>query len=152
MRNPPLPSMGKTHHTGALRFKDDTKGWMLPRILADSRPRIGDRWAGRRDALLGAGLVASLPVAMLSTFWLLSPVSRSILPTLGLELGASAIALGLLWLPWSRLPAQWLLVCPAILAVTLASSASLDRVVVSDYVGFITVSFLYIGLTQSRLV
>lgn len=153
MRNLPLSTMGKSHVADAFRFRDDTKGWMMPRVLADdSYPKMGSRRAGRRDALLGAGLVGSLPVAMLSTFWLLSPVSHSIFWALGLELAASATALGLLSLPWSRLSARWLLVFPAIVAVTLIGSASIDRAIASNYLGFITLSFLYIGLTQSRLV
>jgi diguanylate cyclase (GGDEF)-like protein len=43
-------------------------------------------------------------------------------------------------------------VFPLILAATLLATASLDHTFTSSYVGFITVSFIFIGLTQSRLV
>ena len=38
------------------------------------------------------------------------------------------------------------------LGATLLATASLDRTLTASYVGFITVSFIFIGLTQSRLV
>jgi diguanylate cyclase (GGDEF)-like protein len=110
------------------------------------------RRAGRRDAALGAGLVGFLPLAVVSTYWLLAPRSSSLGATLAIDLGASILAVTLLSLPWTRLPAAALLVFPSIVGATLLATASLDRTLAASYVGFITVSFIFIGLTQSRLV
>jgi diguanylate cyclase (GGDEF)-like protein len=110
------------------------------------------RRAGRRDAALGAGLVGFLPLAVVSTFWLLAPRNSDLGATLAIDLGASILAVALLSLPWTRLPAAALLVFPSIVGATLLATASLDRTLAASYVGFITVSFLFIGLTQSRLV
>jgi diguanylate cyclase (GGDEF)-like protein len=110
------------------------------------------RRAGRRDAALGAGLVSFLPLAVLSTFWLLAPRASGLATTLAVALGASVLAVALLGLPWARLPAPALLVFPLIVAATLLVTASLDHAFASSYIGLITVSFIFIGLTQSRLV
>jgi hypothetical protein len=45
-----------------------------------------------------------------------------------------------------------LLVFPGILAASLIATAALDRSLTASYVGFLTIAFLYIGLTQSRLI
>jgi len=107
--------------------------------------------AGRRDALTGAGLVCLLPLVVICTFWLLPRNEGTVEWTLAIGLGASVFALSLLWLPWQRLPASLLLVYPAILAATLIATANLEKTITGSYVGFLTVSFIYIGLTQSRL-
>jgi len=96
-------------------------------------------------------LVGSLPIVVCCTFWLTSSVG-SIPLTLAIEVGATLLALALLLLPWARLPVASLLIFPGIVAATLVGTASLDRTVSASYVGFITVSFLYIGLTQARWV
>ncbi len=115
-------------------------------------PARAHRWnATPRDAVLGAGLVGSLPLIVLCTFWL-HPLTGTIAGALAVEVGASLIALALVFLPWARLPASSLLVFPGILAGALIAAAGLDRSFTASYVGFITLSFLYIGLTQSRLV
>jgi diguanylate cyclase (GGDEF)-like protein len=119
--------------------------------LEQRRNTVGRR-AGHRDVLLGAGLVACLPLVVLCTSWLLPSSGSSVIRTLSIEFGASVLAFSLLWLPWPRLPATLLLVFPGILAATLISTANLDRAMAASYVGFLTVSFIYIGITQSRLV
>jgi diguanylate cyclase (GGDEF)-like protein len=109
------------------------------------------RRAAPRDALLGAGLVGSLPIVVICTFWL-QRSGGSIAGTFALEIGATLLAVALTFLPWSRMPAPSLMMFPGILAATLISTAYLDRSMAASYVGLLTVSFLYIGLTQSRLV
>jgi hypothetical protein len=94
------------------------------------------RRAGYRDALVGAGLVACLPLVVLCTFWLLPFSSSVVIKTLSIEFGTSMLAFSLLWLPWPRLPAALLLVFPGILAATLISTANLDRTIAASYVGF----------------
>jgi diguanylate cyclase (GGDEF)-like protein len=122
---------------------------MAPRPVAGATPR---RLASRRDAVMGAGLVSFLPLTVVSTFWLLSRWDARLATTLGIDLGASVVAVALLWLPWSRLPPWALLVFPSILAATLVSTASFDQNFAASYAGLITLSFIYIGITQSRLV
>ncbi len=95
--------------------------------------------------------MGSLPLVVVCTFWLLPSEGGSILATLGIELFATAIAMSLLWLPWARLPASLLMVFPGILALSLISTAHLQRDLAASYVGFLTISFLYIGITQSRV-
>jgi diguanylate cyclase (GGDEF)-like protein len=121
----------------------------MARVTPPARPH--GRRAAPRDALLGAGLVGSLPIAVVCTFWL-QRSTGPIAGTLAIEISASLLALVLVFLPWSRLPASLLLIFPGILAAALISTAHLDRSLAASYVGFLTVSFLYIGLTQSRLI
>jgi diguanylate cyclase (GGDEF)-like protein len=130
---------------------EDHGAMMLPGLVS-SRLGAGRRRASSRDALLGVGLVASLPVVVICTFSLLPPTHGSVAWSLVTELGASLLAIALLWLPWPRLPALLLMVFPGILAASLIATASLDRSLTASYVGFLTVSFLYVGLTQSRLI
>jgi hypothetical protein len=70
---------------------------------------------------------------------------------LTIEIGAGLIALALLRLPWGRLPASLLLIYPGILAAVLIAAASLERPFTASYIGTVTVAFIYIGITQSRL-
>jgi diguanylate cyclase (GGDEF)-like protein len=124
--------------------------------MASRRPARGAtsprRRAGRRDAVLGAGLVSFLPLAVVCTFWLLAPWDSGLATTLAIDLGASLFAVALLALPWTRLPASALLVFPLVLAATMLATASIDRTFTASYIGFITVAFIFIGLTQSRVV
>jgi diguanylate cyclase (GGDEF)-like protein len=124
--------------------------------MASRRPARGAtsprRRAGRRDAVLGAGLVSFLPLAVVCTFWLLAPWDSGLATTLAIDLGASLFAVALLALPWTRLPASALLVFPLVLGATMLATASIDRTFTASYIGFITVAFIFIGLTQSRVV
>jgi diguanylate cyclase (GGDEF)-like protein len=146
--------MGMTENylVGAVRSAlGDQRPTMPPRRPAHgaATPR---RRAHRRDAALGAGLVSFLPLTVVSTFWLLAPWGHSLATTLTIDFGASLLAIALLGLPWARLPAAALLIFPLILAATMLATASFDRTFTASYIGFITVSFIFIGLTQSRLV
>jgi diguanylate cyclase (GGDEF)-like protein len=134
---------------GVDRRKDDRATTLS--VSQIPKTTLPGRRAAPRDALLGAGLVGALPIVVGCTFWLTSSVG-SIPSTLAIEFGATLLALTLLLLPWSRLPASLLLIFPGIVAATLVASAGVDRTVSASYVGFITVSFLYIGLTQARWV
>src|SRR3984957_12248706 len=136
---------------GAVRSAlDDRMPTVTPRrpTHGGSAPR---RRAGRRDAALGAGLVGFLPLAVVSTFWLLAPGNSGLGATLAIDVGASILAVALLGLPWARLPAAALMVFPSIVGATLLATASLDRTLAASYVGFITGSVIFIGLTQARL-
>jgi diguanylate cyclase (GGDEF)-like protein len=142
----------ETYLLGAVRSALDDHG----PTMASRRPARGAtsprRRAGRRDAVLGAGLVSFLPLAVVCTFWLLAPWDSGLATTLAIDLGASLFAVALLALPWTRLPASALLVFPLVLAATMLATASIDRTFTASYIGFITVAFIFIGLTQSRVV
>jgi diguanylate cyclase (GGDEF)-like protein len=141
-----------------LRRKVPVQDGRPSRFTMGSVPRLEDRRnsprrrAGYRDALIGAGLVTCLPLVVLCTFWLLPSSGSAVVRTLSIEFGASVLAFLLLWLPWPRLPVALLLVFPGILATALVFTANLDRTIAASYVGFLTLSFIYIGITQSRLV
>jgi diguanylate cyclase (GGDEF)-like protein len=142
----------ETYLLGAVRSALDDHG----PTMASRRPARGAtsprRRAGRRDAVLGAGLVSFLPLAVVCTFWLLAPWDSGLATTLAIDLGASLFAVALLALPWTRLPASALLVFPLVLGATMLATASIDRTFTASYIGFITVAFIFIGLTQSRVV
>ena len=72
--------------------------------------------------------------------------------TLAIGIGAGLLALSLLWLPWYRMSASLLLVFPGILAAAIVATANLEGTITASYVGFLTLSFIYIGITQSRLI
>jgi diguanylate cyclase (GGDEF)-like protein len=122
-----------------------------PDPVTERRQRPAARPAGRRDALTGAALVCLFPLVVICTFWLLPHSNGTVAWTLSIGVVASLLALSLLWLPWHRLPAWLLLIFPGILATTLIGTANIERTITASYVGFLTVSFIYIGLTQSRL-
>ena len=125
---------------------------MRPNQAFGQGRRTSGRTAGRRDAVTGVALVGLLPLVVACTFWLLPSNGGTVAWTMAIGIGASLLALLLLKLPWHRLPALLLLVFPGILAGTLIATANLERTITPSYVGFLTVSFIYIGLTQSRLV
>jgi hypothetical protein len=81
-------------------------------------------------------MVASLPVVMICTLWLMPASAGSIVATLAITIGASVLAATLLWLPWSRLPAPALLVFPGILVISLISTATIDQTLAAGYIGF----------------
>jgi diguanylate cyclase (GGDEF)-like protein len=112
---------------------------------------MAGRVAGPRDARTGAGLVCLLPLVVVCTFWLLPPNHGTVAWTLAIGAGASLLSLSLLWLPWYRMSTTLLLVFPGILGATLIATANLERTITPSYVGFLTLSFIYIGITQSRL-
>jgi diguanylate cyclase (GGDEF)-like protein len=64
--------------------------------------------------------------------------------------GVGVIDLGLLSLPWDRCPRWMLLAFPVLLLAGGVVMALLTTGVAADYAGFITLAFLYIGVTQPR--
>jgi diguanylate cyclase (GGDEF)-like protein len=142
----------ETYLVGAVRSAlGDQRPTMAPRRPARA-PASPRRRAVRRDAVLGAGLVGFLPLAVLCTFWLLAPWDSGLAATLAIDLGTTLFAVALLALPWARLPAAALLIFPLTLGATMLATASIDRTFTASYIGFITVAFIFIGLTQSRIV
>jgi len=100
----------ETYLVGAVHSAlDDRMPTVAPRRPVHSAA-APHRSAGRRDAALGAGLVGFLPLAVVSTFWLLAPRNSGLGATLAIDFGASILAIALLGLPWTKLPPAALLV------------------------------------------
>jgi diguanylate cyclase (GGDEF)-like protein len=142
----------ETPIVGAIRTSlDGARTMGVPRVKFQG-PKLPVRRAGRRDASFGACLVGLLPLVTILTFWVSSPWTQGLASTLAIETGATVLAVLLLRLPWARLPALLLLLYPGILAGSLVAAASLERPLAASYIGLVTVSFIYIGITQSRLI
>ncbi|HLN06519.1 MAG TPA: GGDEF domain-containing protein [Acidimicrobiales bacterium] len=103
----------------------------------------------RHGAHLGVGFTAACTFLILCTIWFL-PVSKpdqSVV--LALAGRSTVVALGLLHLPWERLPIRALLVFPAVELTSMLAGALLTHGIYPSYTGFFTVAFVYLGLTQS---
>jgi hypothetical protein len=64
--------------------------------------------------------------------------------------GLAAVDFGFLLLRWDRCAQQMLLIFPVLLLVGEVTLALLTKGVAADYTGFLTLGFVYIGLTQPR--
>ena len=103
----------------------------------------------RRGAHLAVGLSGAWTLVIVCTIWFL-PVkdsARSIV--LALAAGAMVIALGLMRLPWERLPARALRVFPAVGLGSLTIGALLTHGIAESYAGYFTIAFVFMGLTQT---
>lgn len=96
------------------------------------------------------GLVVSFAVGVLGTFWALHPGTATVVATAIVEGSTLVGCAAVLLLPWRRLPQSALLVFPAILVASEAALSLSTRGVSPNYVGFFTLGFVYLGLTQSR--
>ena len=120
---------------------------MRPRPMLEARAS-----PVRRDVLLGAGLVAAFAVALACTSWAVETRGGMVVPALVVA-GSTMIAdIGLLCLPWRRLDPRFEMVFPLLLvgaAITLAVSTD---GLAWNYTGFLTLAFVYVGMTQKRVV
>src|SRR5471032_1714499 len=98
--------MTARHIGDAIQSKRAAVGLAVSRAHSATTKRPATRRANFRDAVLGAALVTSLPVVVLCTFWLLPAHDGAAIGTVAIELCASLLALCLLLLQWSRLPAS----------------------------------------------
>ena len=108
--------------------------------------------ATRRDVLLGAALVASFALMVVCTSWALDSNREAIVPALLVAVSSLVIDAGLLCLPWRRLGGTTLLLFPLVLFAGEIALALSTNGVSSNYTGFFTLAFIYVGLTQDRLV
>ena len=102
----------------------------------------------RHGAHLALGLSGAWTLVIVCTIWLLpvKDADRSIV--LALSAGAMVLALGLTRLPWERLPPRALLVFPALGVGSLMLTALLSRGISPSYTGYLTVAYVFMGLTQ----
>ena len=85
-----------------------------------------------------------------ATVWFLPATPADRMIALGLAAATLLVSLGLLRLPWRRLPARALLVFPALgLAATTCVALSTNGISPA-YMGFFTVAVFYIASTQSE--
>ena len=105
-----------------------------------------------RDVLLGAALVASFALMVVCTSWALDSDRKAIVPALLVAISALAIDGALLCLPWRRLRAPALLLFPLVLMAGAVALSLSTNGVASNYTGFFTLAFIYVGLTQDRVV
>jgi len=104
----------------------------------------------RRDVLLGAGLVAGFAVVVACTSWALDTDAGMVAPALAVAGATVLIDVGLLCLPWRRLRASFEIVFPLLLVAEIVLAVA-TRGVASNYTGFLTLAFVYVGLTQDRV-
>jgi predicted signal transduction protein with EAL and GGDEF domain len=114
--------------------------------LARSGPGLSDQ-----DVLLGFGLVATFCAVVIVTAAALN-LDRDNLRAIAVVIGVTAVVdLGLLVLPRRRFTSRMLLCFPSLLVVgQLALALFVDRGVADNYTGFLTLAFVYVGLTQPR--
>ena len=116
----------------------------------------GEGWRGRvallkawdRDVRLGAGMVAAFCVIVATTTPALHlgiETSRTVVLTV---LGIAIVDFGLLLLRWDRYAQRMLLAFPILLLIGELLLAVYTKGVSADYTGFLTLGFVYIGLTQ----
>ena len=119
---------------------------MRPGAVSGSR-----RAPVKRDVLLGAGLVAGFAVVVACTSWALDTDAGMVAPALAVA-GLTLLAdVGLLCLPWRRLRSSFQMVFPLLLVGAEIALAVATRGVASNYTGFLTLAFVYVGLTQDRV-
>ena len=106
----------------------------------------------RRDALLGAGLVVAFSVVVATTSAVLDGGAGGFTSAPLVAGAAATVGIGLLGLPWRRMPATVLLVFPLVLIGAEAALAVATDGVAANYTGFLTLAFIFVGLTQSRMV
>jgi diguanylate cyclase (GGDEF)-like protein len=99
---------------------------------------------------LGVALTGSLPVVLVSTIWLLRLGERAFALSLLVAAAAFVCAIVLSKLSWEKLSVHALLVFPILIVTALLAIAELVPHVASNYTGFLTLGFAYIGVTQSR--
>jgi diguanylate cyclase (GGDEF)-like protein len=105
---------------------------------------------GQSDVWMGAGLIWAFALIVLSTTWALRSSQDSVRAIFAVVLGAVAADFVLVLLPWKRLPTQVLIVFPLLILGMELSLAATTTGVASDYTGFFTLAFIFIGLTQPR--
>jgi diguanylate cyclase (GGDEF)-like protein len=119
-------------------------------MAGPGRPTGRERWAGQTDVWMGAGLIWMFSLVVLSTAWALRSPGDNMRATVNVVIGAVIADFILLLLPWRRLPTRMLTVFPFLLVAMELALAATTSGFASDYTGFFTLAFIYIGLTQAR--
>lgn len=87
---------------------------------------------------------------MLCTSWVLDRGALG--PAVVVAISTLAVSAALLCLPWRRLTVPWLLLFPLALICGAVALALSTNGVATNYTGFFTLTFIYVGLTQRRSV
>lgn len=104
-----------------------------------------------RRALFGAALVIAFAFVVVVTMMFLVPVGGIREQVFAIQVGAVAVAwASLRAVSGSDPPAVHLLVFPCIVLADLVAIGSVSRPVSTAYVGFVSLVFVYAGLTQRR--
>jgi diguanylate cyclase (GGDEF)-like protein len=103
----------------------------------------------RHGAHLAVAFSAAWTLVIVCTIWFLPVKDSDRSVALALAGGSMVVVLGLLRLPWERLPARALLVFPLVELGSLTIAALLTDGISSSYTGFFTVAFVFMGLTQT---
>jgi signal transduction histidine kinase len=105
----------------------------------------------RRSARFGFVLVAACDALLIATCGFLHLSGA----TLGTTIAIAGASVGLAYLstllPWERLGDEWLFAYPLAILASLVVLAASTSGVAGAYTGFITVAFIYVGLTQGRV-
>ncbi len=95
-------------------------------------------------------MVGLFALVVIGSAWALHAPQATISAIVDVFVGAVLADIVLVLLPWQQLPTRFLMVFPLlVLATQLALTASTEGVAV-NYTGFLTLAFIYIGLTQPR--
>jgi diguanylate cyclase (GGDEF)-like protein len=105
----------------------------------------------RRDVLLGAGLVAAFAMVIAGTARSLGTHGGMVAPVLVVATSTIAGDVALLCLPWRRLSAPFEMAFPVLLVAATSALAVATNGVATNYTGFLTLAFVFVGLTQQRV-
>jgi diguanylate cyclase (GGDEF)-like protein len=133
-------------HQGANYPADCVDNQGMGLVSGQVRPRLSP---SRQDVWLGAGLVSTLAVMMSCTSWAIHVPPGALTQTFAILAIAMGINVLLFLQPWGRLRSRLpLMVFPVLLLVTLLAIAAVDQQLAASYTGVLTLTFIYIGLTQ----
>jgi diguanylate cyclase (GGDEF)-like protein len=108
------------------------------------------RATNSRDVVLGAAMVAAYAFIVAATCPGLETASpHDTVVALTIAGATVAAGLGLVAVPWRRLPVQSLIAFPLLIVASEVALAAFTNGIASNYTGFFTLVFLYVGLTQS---
>jgi len=118
---------------------------MRARAMSEAR-----RLPVRRDVLLGMGLVAAFAVVVASTSGVVETQGGTVAPALIVAGSATIADVGLLCMPWRRLTTQCEMAFPLLLVAAVIALGLATNGLASNYTGFLTLAFVYVGMTQTR--
>jgi diguanylate cyclase (GGDEF)-like protein len=96
-------------------------------------------------------LVAGFAAVVACTSWAIDTDAGMVAAALGVAGTAALVDVGLLCLPWRRLTSSFEMVFPLVLVGAVLALGISTTGVASNYTGFLTLAFVYLGLTQDRV-
>ena len=142
----------RVHGNKTLRRADHGISVKSNRDLGHAR-RASSRRAGPRDALTGVSVsFAFSRWSSYAPFGFCHPTTARSCGLWRLESVPACSPSRYSGFPGIECPASLSIVSPGILAAAIVATANLEGTITASYVGFLTLSFIYIGITQSRLI